>query len=116
MTNLRKLLNTALVLGTLGLGALSTTPSMAHRFEHFHRFHHWHWHSHWHFRGGAHWHWHDRGHYGWHAHWGYRFHWRHGYHGVYHFGGYRPVYVTAPLACPAGTHAGYLGKHCWPNR
>ena len=114
MSTLRKLLNTALVVATLGVGALSATPGSAHRFEHFHRFHHWHWRSHWHTHWRTHWHFHE--HFGWHSHWGYRFHWRHGYHGVYHFGGYRPtVVVTTPRVCPPGTHAGYLGKYCWPN-
>jgi hypothetical protein len=23
--------------------------------------------------------------------------------------------VAAALSCPAGTHAGYEGKYCWPN-
>ena len=24
--------------------------------------------------------------------------------------------VEAALSCPAGTHIGYEGKYCWPNR
>ncbi len=33
-----------------------------------------------------------------------------------------PVNPTSPpslqllAACPPGTHAGYLGRHCWPDR
>lgn len=25
-------------------------------------------------------------------------------------------FIAASLSCPAGTHAGYEGKYCWPNR
>ena len=24
--------------------------------------------------------------------------------------------IEAALSCPAGTHVGYEGKYCWPNR
>ena len=24
--------------------------------------------------------------------------------------------TVAQLSCPAGTHSGYEGKYCWPNR
>jgi hypothetical protein len=39
-----------------------------------------------------------------------------GYHGSYHAFGYRPAFIVAPTLCPPGTHAGYLGRHCWSNR
>ncbi len=25
-------------------------------------------------------------------------------------------FVEAGLSCPAGTHSGYEGRYCWPNR
>ncbi len=57
--------------------------------------------------------------------WGY--HWGGEHRWGYHWGGYRRVtevgagVVEAPRVvetprCPEGTHLGYRGKYCWPNR
>ena len=79
-------------------------------------------------------------HFGWEHHrfgWGRGYGWGHehrsGYHWCfhhgcehrwgYHWGGYRRVAeigvgesVPIKPECPEGTHLGYMGKYCWPNR
>jgi hypothetical protein len=128
MNILRKTLAIALTAATLGLGAIETTTSAsAHGF--FHGGH----------GGGFHHGFGRVGHrFGWDHHrfgrehrfgWGYGHRW--GYHWCrhygcehrwgYHWGGYRRVEVAvaeAPISpiCPEGTHLGYNGKYCWPNR
>jgi len=123
MNTLRKTLTIALTAATLALGAIATAPdASAHGF--FHGGHGGH-------GGGFHRDFGRVGHrFGWEHH---RFGWEHGhrwgYHWChhygcehrwgYHWGGYRRVaevgVVEAPV-CPLGTHLGYMGKHCWPNR
>jgi hypothetical protein len=135
MTTLRKTLAIALTAATLGFGAIAAPPSAsAHGYGHFHRDfgrvgHRFGW--------GHHFGWGHNHRFGWGV--GHRcfYHWgchRGGEHRWgYHWRGYRrigeaavgaveapraieaPRVVVAP-SCPAGTHLGYLGKYCWPNR
>ena len=118
MITIRKNLAIALTAAALTLGALTaTSPASAHGFG-----------------GGRGGHGIGGGHgvgggfgrgghghfgYGWgRGHYGYR--WG-GYHRFgYGFAGYRRFahvdVVATPRVCPEGTHLGFRGKYCWPNR
>ena len=111
MINIRKNSAIAFAAAALTLGVLTATaPASAHGFHGggvhrigggFGRGGHGHFGFGW-----------VRGHYGYR--WG-------GYHRFgYRFGGYRGfahvAEVATPRVCPDGTHLGYRGKYCWPNR
>ena len=111
MKTLRNTLAIAVTAAMLGIGAISaSSPASARGFHHGGGFHRGHSHfghphfGHHHFGRGR-----GFGH-RWGGHrWGYRW-------GSYrHFGGIS-YGVGAPRACPVGTHLGYNGKYCWPNR
>lgn len=136
MTTLRNTLAIALTAATLSLGAIATSPSAsAHGFfhggGHFHRNfgrvgHGWGHHRFGNGWGGGHrCIWHSDCRRGGQNRWGY--HWGGEHRWGYHWGGYRRVtevgvgVVEAPRVvetprCPEGTHLGYRGKYCWPNR
>jgi len=93
---------TALVAAATLTAAMASAAPDASAYG-FRGFHHSHWGHHFH-RWGFRWH----SSYRWH----YRYHWGYRY-------GSRPYSVainTAPRACPPGTHLGYLGRYCHPNR
>ena len=53
------------------------------------------------------------------ARWSYRYHWHRSVHYSHHWGhrygyGFRSYRVTR--SCPPGTHLGYAGRFCHPNR
>lgn len=131
MTMIQKTFAIALTAATVGLtmGEMTTTadasivrhgPSIGH--SHVGHFNHFRFHARIGFRFHSHYSWHYRFHYRyarWHSHcWAHR--WcAPGYR--IHYSYVRPVVQTAAPAvagpvCPAGTHLGYAGKYCWPNR
>ena len=133
MTKIRNTFAALLTLATLGAGALQTSSAEAHVWGRGGGFHPG-------FGRVGHW----GGHFGYGHRWGFGYghgwghHWcfhggfcgprpivgtRYNHRWAYSWGGYRPAVAVgevsvAPVArvCPAGTHLGYLGKHCWPNR
>lgn len=124
MKTLRNTLAIALTAATLGLGMIATTTEASafegNRYPHIHRFGGHHWNNH--FRFHARWNFRFHEHYRF-AH--YRFHCgrfefcrpHYGY-GRIHYGTAVNVGVAAPATtnCAPGTHLGYEGKYCWPNR
>jgi hypothetical protein len=124
MKSLRTTFAIAIAVAMLGIGAISaSSPASARGFHHGGGFHHSHGHfGHRHFghrqfgrghRFGHHW-----GH-RWGYGWGYG--WGGGHRWGYRWGGYRRIggvygVGEAPRACPMGTHLGYAGRYCWPNR
>ena len=135
MTKLRKTFAALLTVATLGAGVLETSSAEAHIWRGGGGFHHGfgrvgHWGGH--FGEGHRWG------YGYGHGWGYGHHWcfrggwcrpgthpgpGFGHRWAYSWGGYRPSVAVGVVpvaaitpACPAGTHLGYRGKYCWPNR
>jgi hypothetical protein len=130
MTTLRKTLAIAITAATLGFGAIATSSEASARgfghgggfHGHFGHFGHSHFGGHrFGFRYGGHRFGHRWG--GGHR-WGYR--WGGGHRWGYHWSGYRRFagggfsgggsMGGAPNSCPYGTHLGYAGRFCWPNR
>ncbi len=123
MKTFQNTLAIALTTITIGLGVLSTSGT-ASAFEPGRHFHHRIGHcfnfcrhpgSHWHPRIG--WHYHHR----WGIHVGFRWEhrWGHrwtGYRHVVHVGPRIHGIPVVAGVCPPGTHLGYEGKFCWPNR
>lgn len=111
MKTLRITLMIAVAAAMLGIGAVSvSSPASARGFHHgggFHRGHGHFGHRHFGHRRFGH------RHFGWGRGFGHR--WGGHRWGYRHFGGVS-YGVGAPRACPVGTHLGYRGKHCWPNR
>jgi len=116
MKTLRITLAIAVAAAMLGIGAISaSSPASARGFHHgggFHRGHGHFGHRHFGHRGFGH------RHFGWGRGFGHRWgghRWGYRWGGYRHFGGIS-YGVGAPRACPVGTHLGYNGKYCWPNR
>lgn len=107
-----RLLKTILVAAGMTLAVASTAPeASAHGF-------HRHFGGHWGHHGGHHWGHRWGHHWGWGRHWRYHYHYRYGYRWHHRFG-YRSwgyAVASGPRVCPAGTHLGYLGRFCHPNR
>ncbi len=113
MKTLRITLAIAMTAAMLGIGTIAAvSPASARGFHHGGGFH-----GHGHF---------GHGHFG-HRHFGHRhFGWGHGFGhrwgghrwgyrwgGYRHFGGFS---YGVSRVCPIGSHLGYNGKYCWPNR
>jgi hypothetical protein len=102
-----RILNLALAAAALTLTLASTAPDASARGFHG-GFHHSHWGHRFH-------QWGFRSHFGYrHFHYGYRWGHRWGYR--YGYRSYGVNVAAAPRVCPPGTHLGYLGRFCHPNR
>jgi hypothetical protein len=125
MTTLRNTLAIAFTAATISLGAIAaSSPASAFGFRHGGGFHGHYGHFHGHFGGhrfGFRYGGHRWGGHRWGGHrFGYR--WGGGHRWGYHWSGYRRNIVIGggggggSRSCPYGSHLGYAGRFCWPNR